>query len=120
MFRLFSFSLISAILFTVTACTISYSERNMHQEYEVVQVFPPIYYGTDDFPESAFYVTLKSVSTGEYFEKLFVDERCENNYKKVNTGDKYFLSIKETKNIFESKTYETNLREVLCNKGTGN
>lgn len=114
MFNKFIFVLIIG-LSLITGCTISHSQTQTTSAFEIVRLFPPIYYGTDDFPESAFYVTIKQVSTGKYYEKLYVDQRCENDYLNVNTGDIHVLTIKIEKNIFNQVNIDTSdLRTTLC------
>lgn len=98
----------------VTGCTMSYTERERSISYKVTKVFPPVYYGTEDYPVSSLYVILENNITGELTERLFVDQRCESQYKKVNIGNNYNLITKEWSTLGISDSEITNLKHVLC------
>jgi hypothetical protein len=99
----------------ITGCTISYSETSKTTIYKVSQVFPPVYYGTEDYPVSGFYVILTNTVTGERTDKLFVDERCEDHYQSVDVGRIYALHVEESKALGLNSKKITNLKSVLCN-----
>lgn len=113
MLKLIPISIILTLF--IGACSVNYNEEITSSCYEVAQVYPPVYYGTEDFPESAFYVVLINKKTQEYTEKLFVDQRCKKRYKRVDVGKTYMFSQKTTTNIIGQKnTQLINLKKVLC------
>ena len=99
----------------ITGCTISYTETSTTTLFKVSQVFPPVYYGSKDYPVSGLYVILSNTITGERTDKLFVDERCEDHYQTVFVGRIYALNVHQWSVLGVNTEKITNLKSMLCN-----
>ena len=111
MYKLLAIFVVSLLLF---ACNATVHEETGEADFQVLQIHPPVYYGSEDYPESDFYITLHRLDTGEIIEKQHVSKRC-NTYNDIKIGGVYTLSVthKESMSGFIDNQFH-DIKDVFC------